>query len=415
MLERSGKTMKNKIISNILLVAAIIMTICPHINKTNKKINIDLNYSFEDFQTSLEDLNDTISLVLLSDSRDNVMLKKNINLLNQNFTQFYYINSRNNNKLIYEYIIKLFFHINDTFDEIIKDGRIDNNEKDYLKTLFLYDEKLLDISKLITGRNIFPSDFKKKWIVEFSEEADKLLEEDNYYILLRYYKNHEKKYSNINEIKIENPEAKKIYDNFIKIMKQKENVVFLTKEKAVLMDNQANLNSDIDYYAVNYDKENNTISIHGLLSPRNSKKTEVEIDKIQKSIAGQINIFNYEMLSRNAYEYRIIYKYIKKVNGIYDETNVFRIILRKDGKLEDLSLCSTQNFGELTKPKLSPDNIISKLNLNYPIEKYTLTRNKDGYLEYEFHIKINDVMYSLIVDGESGREKWFGRKEQAHF
>lgn len=385
-------------------------------NKLNRIITREWYYKFKNFEETLEGINKDISYILLSDDRDDSMILNNIHLLRQNVFQFYLANDNvfdiPNKKVKDEYIHKLFLDIDDIFEDIIKDSEIDNNEKDYLKTLFSYNEKLISIFNSLVDKNTLSSDFKIEWILNFSKEADKLLAEDNYSILSRYYEKHGNSSFNLENPDIENTEAKRIYNKTVKILK--ENAILIPENESGNILDQDKLNSDKDYYQVNYNKENGTISIYPDGVKYTDKKTEAEIDEIERNIANQINVFNYEMVSRKVNKTEgklsgIGYKYIKKVNDIYDETNMFRLRINEGGKLDDFYLCSTKSFAELPKTRLSPDSIISKLNLNYPVEKYTLTRKKDGYMEYKFHIKINNAMYVLVVDGETGKKKYFDK------
>ncbi|MCT4509457.1 MAG: hypothetical protein N4A48_12020 [Tepidibacter sp.] len=424
------KLSKNKIAIIIidLLVLLSIYSSNQYFDMKNA-VNENIYYNFENFKEELQGLNKNISSILI--------LKDNYN--NKEFISRKAIRSYlrcdymardidgkhyNNNNHIYVYL-----NLNKNIELILEDGIIDDAERQYLTILEEYNNELLKECKYIMGKlydeKVFDYDYQKKILKkiikkqrEFSKKADEILEQEKYKILIDYkLKNevNENMKDDFEQVKkyCEDVFSKVIRDDVLELNLKNNNeneYVFNTPQEE--FESQNNFH-DKPKYQVKYDKSTKTIKISTVrytMYASDKKYNEQSLYNTAQNIVNKFSdsVYLYDKDIRYDEEENIIdevtYRYIEKKNDIYLESNKIDITINKNKIITDFYLGNSNK--DIIPASITKKNIENKIDGEI-LEIITIA-NEKGKIEYEVHIKYNDIVYVAVFDGYDGSLKYYG-------
>lgn len=429
---RFSESLKRTI--GILLVLFIvgITNLAIRINKVNVgKFNESFHISFNSFIQELQDINDDISKVLISEEQLEKYIENN-KKKDETIRDFYVLIGQLeyfNRKYDRNYLERLWCARENLY-EYISDKNINAEEKEYMNLLLSYNQELLKEYRIILEKNNLTYDFttlgiKRKKIkhiekiyMEFQEKANIIIDENKYKILEKTTTQ-----TNLdiqNDISVE--EAKNICQEVVKKVLPDEGELLYEADKQ--RDTREYVFNSFSFsdivkqnkspYKVYYDKKENSVNI--LLhcySPGTIKTGESILDNKSEEVVEKLGITNYKNYSRNVYYKdkkldRIEYKYINFIDGVYNETEFVELEVFNDGKLHELKIRKPLENNTFSKPKLSRDEIMGKIK-NGDIKECILINTFKNQFEYEVHVDINGVNYGAVFDGNTGEEKYITR------
>ncbi|WP_129598862.1 hypothetical protein [Anaerophilus nitritogenes] len=382
-------------------------------------INIDLHRQFDYFGDELENINDFIAKILISNPKEyEIVMKENmINgpiLWNFRISNEYAFNKKGVN--IQDKYLDIIYDSNNSIQHILKDHHIDKEEEKYLNTLFAYNEELIHLHKKLNINNEIKK--VKNRYIDFSKKADEILKDERYSIL----KDDEIEKERIEEVEnsIDLKTAQKITQEIVdEVLPVKVELSFDEKSQNDPTKYQFDriYIREHTYYRVEYDKKYNRVSMDlGSYTGDPINLSEEKLNKIAKKIISKFDDGSYIKMKEDInglYESKDIvekeYYYIKKIGDIYDETKIFGLRLIENGDIDSFYIEGIMIDENIPTPKYNKDQILSKIPQKDFIKKCILIRTKEGKLKYEVQMNINGVLYSKVFDGDTGKEKYFGR------
>ncbi|WFD11068.1 hypothetical protein [Tepidibacter hydrothermalis] len=426
------KLSKNKI--SIIVIDLLILFLIYYSNNyidkhkdMKKAVNQNIYYNLEYFKEELQDLNKNISSVLTV--KDNYNNKEFISRgVIRSYSRCNNMVGKINGKYYDDnYIWDIYRTVNENIESIISDNIIDDTERQYLTTLEEYNNELLKECKKIMGKlydeGFYDYNYQKKiekkilkTQSEFSKKADEILDQEKYKILIDYkLKNEvgENREENFEQIKkyCEEIFSKVIRDDILEYdikNNNKPEYVFNTPQEEFESQNKFH---DKPKYQLNYDKSTKAIKISTVrytIYASDKKYNEQELyNTAQNTVSKFIDkVYLYDKNIR--YDEKILkditYKYIQKDNDVYYEGSEIYITINKNKIITDFYI------GNLNKNIISPS--ITKKDIENKIDGEILDiitiANTKGKVEYEAHIKDNNIIYSAVFDGYDGSLKYYG-------
>ena len=429
------KLSKNKT-AIIIIDLLILFLICysnNYIDKhkdMKKAVNQNIYYNLEYFKEELQNLNKNISSVLTV--KDNYNNKEFISRgVIRSYSRSNDIVGKINGKYYNDYIGDIYRTVNENIESIISDNTIDDEELQYLMILEEYNNELLKECEKIMGKlydqGVWDYKYQKKiekkilkTQSEFSKKADEILNQEKYKILIDYKSKNKVAENTIIEedfkqIKkyCENVFSKVIIDTTLNYNNKDENIneyVFKTHKKDNL---QEFLIDDETAYELTYDRSIKDIKINAVryITDQNNKLlNEKELDKAVQNIVDKFSdkVYLYDKEIRYDKEENVIdevtYRYIEKNNDIYYQNSKISITINKNKKITDFYLGNSNK--DVILASITKKDIENKI--DGEILDIIAIANTKGKVEYEAHIKDNNIIYSAVFDGYDGSLKYYG-------
>ncbi len=319
-------------------------------------------------------------------------------------------------------------------NDINKKGYLSKEDEKYLKSFHNYNKRLIQayheiLNKNKIDENSFDIEHKKikKVYKAFMEDANRMAMEEEYRRIRRYrvYKEEGKTMRNNEKAKtsISLKEANELGVKVLERLFHEE--ALLTKEKDSETDEYTFSNKwedgkDKNLYSISIDKEKGSFSMYKRSQLVTNTLSEEEIDKKAREIKDIVVPKNYvcyerkKRLNEGKLE-EIEYKFIEKINSVYNEFHIIEMQINCYGALSDLYISDPLNEKMLIeKPKLTKEDILSKLSKG-KIENILLVKDKKGQLEYRVFIDFNEDIYTYIFDGNTGEKRDFRKSEKMYF
>ncbi len=415
----------------VLVVYSFMFITAPYIKDyitSYKDLKNRMYYDFKDFGESLEVLNSNLSRILVLEELN---INKEYEYVSKDRLRNFQSSAFNSESLdrtsnFHDFIF-MYSGTNSIIQNILRDETISINEKEYLETLYEYNNNLIEDYKSIIGVLYYKDwDYEKsnelrKNIVgiynEFCSKADNLLDSPKYKLLKEYrgsFKENSKEFEKIKahcEIvfsKLVNDQTLE-YDNRDKLNSDK--YIFTTYEKR----DETKPFDRVDY-SVEYDKNTNEISVTAVsfsVFSKTPKYEEKELDSMVDDVVDKFNMgaFNYNKEvhydNENSLE-EIRYSYIIKNDNVYDEFERINIVIQPHGLINRFTIFYSSNK-DIPIPKVSENEILSKINNNAEILDIFLVRNIKENVEYELHLNYRNTLYAAVFDGENGSLKYFSK------
>ncbi len=423
---------KVKKIIYIILLYIVMFTASHYIRdylEIDNQLKTRMYHNFQDFGTSLEELNDNIAQILVLDKYNFDKEKEFIDSddLGSFWRSKFKASDLGKGKAFHDFD-DIYSQMNTVIRNILEDGKLSREEKNYLQTLYNYNGELIEGYKEIMGEVYYEewayekmSEIKKS-IVEiynqYSEKAENTLNSTEY-IFLKYYK------GDFKDVSFEEAErySKEIFSIIVKDQELKyDNRDEINAQKYIFrtyLEKDFTTPTPIDQidYTVEYNKDTKEVSLQAVsyrVPSRTHNYKETELDAMVNELVDKFNTkaFNYEKKINYDDENNIEdirYSYIEKTNGVYDEMKKIDIVIQPHGLVSSFKLIHSDNK-EVILPKLSKEEIINKVNKEAEVTDVLLIRNIEGKVEYEVQLKYNNNLYSAVFDGNNGSETYYGRK-----
>lgn len=429
-----------KIISSILIFA--ISTWSPHIIinylDLRRTENIRMQQDFIDLKKSLEELNDNIAGLLLGDEKlfkgllDTEMLAMEDvdDYRNAVRTSF----RREKEYASYSYIYNVLYHVNSNVKVALQDGFISEEEQEYLEALFSYNQALIQVqTSVINNESNYEKKkyYKGKVFVDFSLKADELLENDKYAVLLNYNDIFSKNV-HIGADMVSREKAQEIVEEIAgKYISEEISVSYdpeSQEDESTYVFNQYSfedlMNHDKCPYEMSYDKKTNSVEIFlrmergdrsGYSQEGIEERAQEIIKKISEGTEAVYNNYHKEVL----YDFdkridRIEYKFIRKIDNIYDERKRIDLAINNFGRVAHLKIENVLDSGKINIPSITKEKILAKIPKRYPVKDCLLIRNVAGKLEFQVELYFNNVIYAIVFDANTGEQKYVTDKVRAY-
>lgn len=421
---KNSKETFYKIVMKIIFVIIYIYIFSTLISQLNFKDEYKsiMYRNFEDFGIALEHLNDNLSQLINNKNYD---FNKDKKFIGSNEVRNFNISldrasQMTKDKTSYYYFTGIYYTFDKSILNILEDKKISSNEKEYLETLYEFNDKLIKSFRDILGTTPESYDFDTRSNLEkkipkiyttYSKEAEALYNSDKYKFLQEYEGDF--KAYDVKEIQniCEDTFAKLISKNNIEYNKSKSN----NSEKYVFnMNNNFKQDDLIDIenkhvpYEITYNKKNRQIKIHALsyvTSPTKTKYKELELDNIAKEIVSKFNnnVFLYDRNMKyddKGNLEQIKYKYIQKEGIIYDETKKIEFEIQVSGVLSEFIIVDYKNNFNKPSVVFDKESLLSKLQLNQPITNDLVIRTSDNKMLYIAYFNYKGSFYEEIYDIE---------------
>jgi hypothetical protein len=315
----------------------------------------------------------------------------------------------------------------------IKDKKnLTKEDEQYLKTVHKYNKELINAYyKVLDDKDIRSNkDYVKikRVYKEFITQANRISMKKEYSKLKKYKVKESEVTENI-EAKKENnrvslKEAKELTNQVLqKIFKEKLVVIEdkKSREKTYEFYNKWEDGKDKNSYNISVGKEDGSFSMYrssqlvtDVVSEENLDKKAIEI----KDIFVPKDYVCYEKKKRldEGKLNRINYKFIKIVDGIYDESHQIQIEMNCYGNLSDLRISEPLNYKvvNIEKPNIEKKDILSKLTKGN-ITNVILVKNTDEELQYRVFIELNEELYTYIFNANTGGKIDTIKSERMYF
>lgn len=315
----------------------------------------------------------------------------------------------------------------------IKDKKnLTKEDEQYLKTVHKYNKELINAYyKVLDDKDIRSNkDYVKikRVYKEFITQANRISMKKEYSKLKKYKVKESEVTENI-EAKKENnrvslKEAKELTTQVLqKIFKEKLVVIEdkKSREKTYEFYNKWEDGKDKNSYNISVGKEDGSFSMYrssqlvtDVVSEENLDKKAIEI----KDIFVPKDYVCYEKKKRfdEGKLNRINYKFIKIVDGIYDESHQIQIEMNCYGNLSDLRISDPLNYKvvNIEKPNIEKKDILSKLTKGN-ITNVILVKNTDEELQYRVFIELNEELHTYIFNANTGGKIDTIKSERMYF
>ncbi|QZY56405.1 hypothetical protein [Crassaminicella profunda] len=415
--------MKKKIkkIMNIIFYIVVILLAqyaFPDYMDMKHDINTSLYKSYRNFKWYLGAYNENIAELLLTSEKNYEEIYNKLYL--GKYTVFAleeanrYIFNKNNKDVKDDYID---FYLKDTREyikNIIEDNIITDDEKKYLMILYDFNKKVIALNEEIEYDATKKLFYKGKNYMNFSEKVDTLLKSEKYAFLRNPLKKEKYESISVHEaIKLTQEIVDKVFPYDFKIVYDEKSQ--FEPDTYYFNSFFRNVDEFSNRYSFTYNKKYNIVDID-LSSWIVDKKVKSEktIDTIAKDIFEKMDDGHYINYKRDVdyCDYRICditYSYIRKIDDLYDETKQFELNIKGNGDFGSFRMENMLPLKNIKKPKLKKEEILSKLDKKLNVKKCILIRNRNSKLEYEVQININDKMYAIIFDANTGKQKYITR------
>lgn len=315
-------------------------------------------------------------------------------------------------------------------------GYLTKEDEEYLKSIHSYNKRLIEayyeiLEKNKIDRNSFNKDYGKikKVYKEFIAEANKMAMEKEYKKTIRY---------NIDEEETEteeNNEDEKLENNVS--LKEAEQLAAkvlekLFHEKAILIEdedaeqdeykfyNKWEDGKDKNLYHISIGKEDDSFMMYKRSQLVTKPFAEEDLDNKAREIRDIFVPENYvcyekkKKFDEGKLE-EIEYKFIKKINDVYDESHVIEIEINVYGALSGLFISDPNNRQiDIEEPKLTKKDIISKITRG-KVDHVILVKNADGQLQYRIFIELNEEIYTYTFHANTGEKGDFRKSDKMYF
>ncbi len=403
-------------------------------NELNHRIYND----FEEFEASLESLNENISQLLVL---TNYTYDKGFNFINQDTVVDFYrsLHDAEDIKIgdFQDDYSHMYLHINDVIKKILDDDIIDSYERKYLSKLYSYNNKLIEEYRNILGNlyhdNIISYNYDKilrlhrnivKILNNYSTKADNTLNSKKYSLLLDYKDILKRSNSRNIESQISFKEAQKYCKKIFSKLVPNRNLKYSNKDvmnadKYIFKtypDTEPPVVTDVytPAYNVIFNKNTNELNITVRRSlVTNITHSENILDEIVNTTVKKLNsnVTNYDKIiyyDENKKIERIKYFYIEKIDGIYDEMKKLKVVIQPDGLIRNIYIIFPSSKSIIV-PSISKKEILSKIDKKAQIEDIITINTIEREVEYEVHIRYKDTVYAAVFDGKDGKLKYYGR------
>ncbi|WFD11504.1 hypothetical protein [Tepidibacter hydrothermalis] len=315
----------------------------------------------------------------------------------------------------------------------IKDKKnLTKEDEQYLKTVHKYNKELIKAYYKVLDDNDMRlnKDYGKlkKEYKEFITQANKISMKKEYSKLRKYKVRESEGTENIEAKKEKNrvslQEAKELTTEVLqKIFKEKPVIIEdkKSRENTYEFYNEWEDGKDKNSYNISVGKEDGSFSMYrssqlvtAVVSEENLEQKAIEI----KDIFVPKDYVCYEKKKRfdegNLDE--INYKFIRKVDDVYDESHQIQIEMNCYGSLSDLRISDPLNYKvvNIEKPKVAKKDIVSKLTKGNVIN-VILVKNTDEELEYRVFIELNEEIYTYIFNANTGDKIDTIKSERMYF
>lgn len=430
-----NKIFSNKVTYQIISVVLLILLINIFtINRnSNKYVHESVYNNLEKAITELEDMNEVIFNIYMQQN-----LEKNYKI---NMDYIGALGIQNTE------IEKIYNIDNGAFDWLslsfrywpiieIKDKEtLTKKDEEYLKGIHKYNKKLIKAYYKVLNDNDMNSFYSsgeekkyKKIYKEFILAANKI-SMDKEYVKLRKYRVEEKEsMKNTEEEKTENKvsleEARQLTDEILeKIFKEKPVIIDEEKtgEKTYEFYNKWEDEKEKNLYSISIGKEYGSLSMYRRRQSTMPVVSEKDLDKKARDIKDILvskDYVCYEKKKRfdEGKLEEINYKFIRKVDDVYDESHKIEIEMNCYGSLSDLCISDPLNYKKvkIEKPKVTKEDIVSKLTKGNATN-VILVKNTDRELQYRVFIELNQESYTYTFDANTGEKIDTGKSDRMYF
>ncbi|MBB6215011.1 hypothetical protein HNQ80_001100 [Anaerosolibacter carboniphilus] len=411
------------------------------------KIKNRMYSDFEGFGKSLEEFDSNLSRLLVLDNYEFSGQKE---FINRNRVVSFWSSSFDAASLgktnSYPQYLFTYLDANDVINNVLKDGRLEQNEKEYLDMLYKYNQELIDEYKNVMGILYYT-----EWNYEKTREL-----QDNIVDIYNQYSSRAESLLNSSKYNLVKGYKGNFQDvDFEKVESYCKGVFsVLVKDQLLKYDNREELNADkyifrtykerdfteaepqvfgkslIDAvdYTVEYDKKTKEVAVMAVsysVTSQTQKYKENELDEMVNNVVNKFNTkaLNYDKEVKYDDEKNIEYiryLYIEKSNDVYDEMKKIDVVIQAHGLISSFKIVYPYDE-EITLPILTKEEIQERINKEAKIEDIFMVRNLKGKIVYEIHLNYNNTLYAAVFDGNDGTLEYYGReirnysKYQRHF
>lgn len=305
---------------------------------------------------------------------------------------------------------------NDNISSIMRDGTVSSSEKEYINTLYDYNERIADEYKNILESL---SDSSKKDIDEnkaikkitkiyniFSNKAEEILNMEDYSMLKKYKGD----FTNFDYDKAE----KFVDDLFSKVVpgrvldyNNKDDIyddkfIFTTYEDEI----KTGMVYQVPPYRIEYDKVSGEVSLRlaGRTIHGNTFKEE-EIDSMVQDILARLGyegvlcertVSNFDLPDLSS----ITYSYINKVDDVWDQQQKIKLVMDAYGLVNEFYIMDGDDTENLHF--IDSQEILNKIHKEADVNDIYKVKNIDGKAEYIAKMTYKGINYELIFDGTDG-------------
>ncbi|MEJ8553451.1 hypothetical protein [Tepidibacter sp. Z1-5] len=392
-------------------------------------VNENVYHNLEYFKEELQGLNKNISSVLTvkDDYNNKEFISRGVI---KSYSRCNYMVEKIKGKFYMDDYEDVYLDVNENIEVILRDNNINDKEREYLTTLKDYNNELLKECKKIMGKlydeDTFDYEYQKKIekkIIktqsEFSKKADEILNQEKYKIIIDY-RSKNKVVENIEDdfeqIKTycEDVFSKVVSEAALNYNNKDENIneyIFKTHNKDNYLED--NIYDDETEYKLMYDRYIKDVKVYAaryITNQNNKVYNEQELDKAAQNTVykfrDKVHLYDKEIRYDEASEVAndidaITYRYIQKNDGKYFEGCKISITINRNKVITDFYLGNSNK--DIIPPSITKKDIENKIDGEI-LDIITIV-NQKGKVEYEVHIRENDIIYAAVFDGYDGSLK----------